>query len=205
MHYTSKPDYMKKLMILCFAVALASPALAQNKGTNTKKVAPAVTTITEADEFPAALKLTDEQRAHIRKIDEEIANRMNSSERTPDKQAQMEQKMKMYRLEKIRSILTPEQQVVFDEQDKGELKAADNNRKPTDQKLVVLTYEDIMKRVELSDGQMEELKSTLTVIDQQLEKSASNDDEIKKLQLQKLEIIQKTLSEEQFEKLNSSL
>ncbi|HRN78800.1 MAG TPA: hypothetical protein PKY29_02255 [Ferruginibacter sp.] len=192
---------MKKLMICLFAVAIASPIFAQTKRTATKRATPVAATTT-GDEFPAALKLTDEQKEKIRNIDEEIANRMNSSERTPDKQAQMEEKMKMYRLEKIRNILTPEQQVVFDEQDKIQ---SDAGKKSIHQKMVAITYEDIIKRVDLSDAQREELKSTLTVIDEKLEKSAVNADEMKKLQQHKLEILQKVLSEEQLEKLNESM
>lgn len=188
-------------MICLFAVAMASPVFAQTKRTTTPKATP-VATVSEMDEFPAALHLTAEQKEKIRKIDKEIANRMNSSERTPAMQAQMDEKMKHYRLEKIRNILTPEQQVVFDERDKMNSVAG---KKAAHPKLVELSYEDIMKSVELTDNQKEELKANLTLMDEKLSKSSGNADELNKLQLTKIEWIQKVLSEEQLEKLNERL
>jgi len=136
---------------------VASPIIAQNKSAATKK-APVTTQVNhDESEFPAALNLTPEQHEKIRKIDEEIANRMNSSERTPEKQAQMEEKMKVYRMEKIRNILTPEQQVVFDEKDKYDNKST----KSVHHKVSSLSLNDIHKLVQLSEEQQNELKSAL--------------------------------------------
>lgn len=192
---------MKKLIICFLALVVASSTIAQAKRVSTKKTTPTTQVNHNDSEFPAALNLTPEQHEKIRKIDEEIANRMNSSERTPDKQAQMEEKMKMYRLEKIRNILTPEQQVVFDEKDKYENK----NAKSVPHKLSSLSLSDIHKLVQLSEEQQSELKSALGEIEQQMEKSAENADDMNKLNTEKTEILRKILTSEQLEKLNEHL
>lgn len=192
---------MKKFIICFIAVAMCGNVIAQKKQT-TK--APAQTQVVENDEFPAALKLTAEQHGKIRQIDEEIAARMNKSERTPQMQAQMEEKMRAYRMEKIRNILTPEQLVVFDESDKAKTPAIASTA-PGNIKMAELRSDEIRKMIEMKDDQIEQMINSFNELDQRMKEVGNNESQINEVKMKKVETLRGILTQEQFDRLNEML
>lgn len=190
---------MKKIFICLLVFSVTGTAIAQTK---TTKSTTAPAQVVEQDEF-TPLSLTAEQRAEIKKIDAEIEKRMNASDRTPQMQAQMEQKMQNYRLEKIRSILKPEQIEIFDTYVKtGEFNTA---AKPAKGKVADLNVAEIEKMIELKEGQIDQLKTVYAELDQQAKSAGNNETKLQEVRKKKASALSSILSDEQLTRLNEML
>lgn len=190
---------MKKFIICFISLAICGNVIAQKRPATTK---PAQTQVVENDEFPAALKLTPEQRTKIKQIDEEIAERLNKNERTPAIQAQMEEKMRAYRMEKIRAILTPEQQVVFDESDKEVKAVAAAPTTGSNLKMAELRADEVRKMIEMKDDQIEQMIHVFNEMDQRMKEVGESASEVNDVKMKKIEALRNILTNEQFARLN---
>src|SRR5690606_22831965 len=114
----------------------------------------------------------------------------------------MEEKMSAYRLEKIRAILTPEQQVIFDEGDKAK---TTRSTTPGNIKISELNVDEISKMIELKEDQVNEIRTIFAEMDQHAKEHGNNEAEVQNIKAKKVDALRGILNEEQFLRLNEMM